>query len=82
MVLITEYAPLGSLDKLIEEVEDDITADHKMVIISQVRVEWRCAPLPLPSMQCRYPAAFIEPGMSCTHAAKATLWWCTRQRGT
>ena len=40
MVLITEYAPLGSLDKHIEEVEDDITADHKMVIISQVRVCW------------------------------------------
>ena len=37
MVLITEYAALGSLDKYVEEVEGDITADHKMAIVSQVR---------------------------------------------
>ena len=44
-VLITEYAPLGSLDKHIEEVEDDITMVHKMVIISQVCACWPCTPL-------------------------------------
>ena len=36
-MLITEFAPMGSLDKHIEEVEDGITAGHRWVILAQVR---------------------------------------------
>ena len=60
-VLITEYAPLGSLDKHIEEVEDDITMDHKMVIISQVCACWPCTPL---LSWCPAPR-ITDTGLSC-----------------
>ena len=36
MILITEFAPMGSLDKAIEDVEDEITLQHKVAIMMQV----------------------------------------------
>lgn len=36
VLLLTEFAPMGSLRTVIEEVEDDITLQHKVVIIQQV----------------------------------------------
>ena len=34
--LITEFAPLGALNVVIEDVEDDITIQHRLVIMQQV----------------------------------------------
>ena len=36
MILITEFAPMGSLDKAIEDVEDEITLQHKATIMMQI----------------------------------------------
>ena len=36
MILITEFAPMGSLDAVIEDVEDEITLRHKVAIMMQV----------------------------------------------
>ena len=36
MILITEFAPMGSLDTVIEDVEDEITLRHKVAIMMQV----------------------------------------------
>ena len=36
IILITEFAPMGSLDQAIEDVEDEITLQHKVAIMMQV----------------------------------------------
>ena len=35
-ILITEFAPLGALNDVIEDVEDDITIQHRLAIMQQV----------------------------------------------
>ena len=36
MILITEFAPMGSLDAVIEDVEDEITLQHKVAVMVQI----------------------------------------------